>query len=172
MFTSLHHQWNTTPVWRSWQLEKSAMSVLSRQLWRGWTRDVVLRNWLWLRTWGVSVFAISFIVHIHTYIHKAHYPCIYECHLHKYRVTISLTSYAVIDSALVPPICAVMGTGTLNTLGIVRLSKPSQIVQVLEKLPHCTHLSELELWLYQSQKVRHDGQVLFAACGVGFLKSL
>ena len=62
---------------------------------------------------------------------------------------------ARIDSALVPPICAVMRAGSLKTFGIGGLSEPDQVVQVLEKLPHCTHLSELQLDLYQSDKVRH-----------------
>ena len=40
-----------------------------------------------------------------------------------------------------------MRAGSLKTLGIGRLFKPDQVVQVLEELPHCTHLSELELAL-------------------------
>ena len=38
-----------------------------------------------------------------------------------------------------------MRAGSLKTLGIDRFAKPDQAVQVLEELPHCTHLSELEL---------------------------
>ena len=48
-----------------------------------------------------------------------------------------------------------MRAGSLKTLGIGELSKPDQVVQVLEELPHCTHLSELELDLFLSDKVRH-----------------
>ena len=60
-----------------------------------------------------------------------------------------------VDPALVPPICAVMRAGSLKTLGIHGLSKPDQVVQVLEELPHCAHLSELELDLSWSDEVRH-----------------
>ena len=56
---------------------------------------------------------------------------------------------------MVPPICAVMRTGSLKTLCIGGLSKPDQVVQVLEELQHCTHLRELELELYLSDKVSH-----------------
>ena len=56
---------------------------------------------------------------------------------------------------MVPPICAVMRAGSLKTLDIGELSKPDQVVQVLEELPHCTHLSELKLDLSWSDEVRH-----------------
>ena len=59
-----------------------------------------------------------------------------------------------IDPALVPPICDVMRTGSLKTLRIGRLSKPGLLVQVLEALPHCTHICELWLWLSHSDEVR------------------
>ena len=65
------------------------------------------------------------------------------------------SSYTGINPALVPPICAVMRAGSLKTLDIGHLSEPDQVVQVLERLPHCTHLSQLELWLSRSDKVRH-----------------
>ena len=50
-----------------------------------------------------------------------------------------------------------MRAGSLKTLGIGELSEPDQVVQVLEELPHCTHLSELELELdlSRSDEVRH-----------------
>ena len=38
-----------------------------------------------------------------------------------------------------------MRAGSLKTLGIGEWEKPDQVVQVLKELPHCTHLSELEL---------------------------
>ena len=63
-------------------------------------------------------------------------------------------STATVDPALVPHICAVIRTGSLKTLGIGELFKPDQIVQVLEELPHCTHISELSLALSPSDKVR------------------
>ena len=56
--------------------------------------------------------------------------------------------------ALVPPICAVMRAGSLKTLGIGRLSEPDQVGQMLEELPHCTHLRELGD-LSRSDEVRH-----------------
>ena len=62
------------------------------------------------------------------------------------------------SSALVPPIIAIMREGSLKTLGIGGLSelnKPDQIVQVLEELPHCTHLTELDLNLLLNDEVRH-----------------
>ena len=52
-----------------------------------------------------------------------------------------------VASALVPPICAVMRTGSLKTLCIGGLSEPDHVVQVLEELQHCTDLRELELRL-------------------------
>ena len=48
-----------------------------------------------------------------------------------------------------------MRAGSLKTLGIGRLSEPDQVVQVLEELPHCTHLSELKLDLWLNDEVRH-----------------
>ena len=51
-----------------------------------------------------------------------------------------------------------MKAGSLKTLAIGELSEPDQVVQVLEELPHCTHLSELKLNLFQSDKVRHTHQ--------------
>ena len=64
-----------------------------------------------------------------------------------------------VASALVPPICAVMRTGSLKTLCIGDLSDPDQVVQVLEELQHCTDLRELELELKLklslSDKVNH-----------------
>ena len=48
-----------------------------------------------------------------------------------------------------------MRMGSVKTLGIGGLSKPDQLVQVLEELPHCTLLSELELGLSLSDEVRH-----------------
>lgn len=56
-----------------------------------------------------------------------------------------------------------MRRGSLKTLCIGELSKPDQVVQVLEELSHCTQLRELELklkilqldlGLSQSDKVR------------------
>ena len=74
-----------------------------------------------------------------------------------YRVTINVLPHAssAVDLALVPPICAVMRTGSLKTLCVglrFQLAK-----QVLKELPHCTQLRELELKLYLSGsgKVRH-----------------
>ena len=54
-----------------------------------------------------------------------------------------------------------MRTGSLKTLDIGALSKPDQLVQVLEELPHCTLLSELRLglWLSLSDEVRHVANV-------------
>ena len=67
-----------------------------------------------------------------------------------------------IHPASVTPICDVMRTRSLKTLGIGGLFKPDQLVQVLEELPHCTHIRELELnfyllelMLFLSDKVRH-----------------
>ena len=62
------------------------------------------------------------------------------------------------DPALVPPICAVMRTGSLKTLCVIGLH--SQLAeQVLKELPHCTQLRELELELnfnmFRLDKVRH-----------------
>ena len=48
-----------------------------------------------------------------------------------------------------------MRTGSLKSLCICGLSKPDQVVQVVEELPLCTHLKELELGLYLLDKVRH-----------------
>ena len=57
-----------------------------------------------------------------------------------------------------------MRRGSLKTLCIGELSKPDQVVQVLEELSHCTQLRELELKLkipqfdldlYQSDEVRY-----------------
>ena len=68
---------------------------------------------------------------------------------------LSYASFAV-DPALVPPICAVMRTGSLETLCV---GLPPQVVeQVLKELPHCTQLRELELELelkLDVSKVRH-----------------
>ena len=55
------------------------------------------------------------------------------------------SSTARIDPALIPPICAVMRAGSLKTLRIDGLSEPDPVMQVMEELPHCTHLSELNL---------------------------
>ena len=59
------------------------------------------------------------------------------------------------DPALVQPICAVMRTGSLKTLCIGELSEPDQVLQVLEELPNCTDLRELELGLTVSDEVSH-----------------
>ena len=64
-----------------------------------------------------------------------------------------VASSTVDPAALVTPICAVMRAGSLKTFGIGPLNKSDQVVQVLKELPHCTHLSELELSL--SDEVRH-----------------
>ena len=45
-----------------------------------------------------------------------------------------------------------MRTGSLKTLGIGGLSEPDQLVQVLKELPHCTRISVLRLWLFQSDE--------------------
>ena len=65
-----------------------------------------------------------------------------------------VASSSTVVPNLVPPICAVMRAGSLKTLGIGPLIKP-EVLQVLEELPHCTHLSELELRLSLSDEVRH-----------------
>ena len=53
-----------------------------------------------------------------------------------------------------------MRTGSLKTLCIAGLSKPDQVVLVMEELQHCTDLRELdlkflELELSLSDEVRH-----------------
>ena len=68
-----------------------------------------------------------------------------------------VASSSTVGLVLVPPICAVMRAGSLKTLGIGPLNKPDQVVQVLGELPHCTHLSKLQLEfaLFLSEEVRH-----------------
>ena len=66
-----------------------------------------------------------------------------------------VASSSTVDPALVAPICAVMRAGSLKTLGIGPHFPPDQVVQVLEELPHCTHLSKLELRFFPSDEVRH-----------------
>lgn len=58
-----------------------------------------------------------------------------------------------VDPALVPPICAVMKTGSLKALCVGGL-RHRLTEQVLEELPHCTQLRELRLKLERSDKVR------------------
>ena len=86
MLTSLHHQWNTTPVWGSWLLEEGAVRPLSRELWRGQQGDMVWRNWLWLHTSQVSVFsALSFrcsiIYALHAVLNDATHSMLH-CYTH------------------------------------------------------------------------------------------
>ena len=75
-----------------------------------------------------------------------------------YRVTINVLPHAssAVVHALVPPICAVMRTGSLKTLCVGGFP-PQLAEQVLKELPHCTQLRELELELdlSWSDKVRH-----------------
>ena len=63
---------------------------------------------------------------------------------------------SAVDSALVPPICAVMRTGSLKTLCVGELP-PQLAEQVLKEVLHCTQLRELELKLelFRLDKVRH-----------------
>ena len=75
-----------------------------------------------------------------------------------YRVTINVLPHAssAVAYVLVPPIYAVMRTGSLKTLCVGELDSPLA-EQVLKELPHCTQLRflDLELKLSRVDEVRH-----------------
>ena len=85
MSTSLHHQWNTTPVWGSWLLD-GAVAPLSREQWRGWQGDMVWINWLLLHTmWTVSIFNTLSFHCIHgtqTVCSKSCPPIMFHCYVY------------------------------------------------------------------------------------------
>ena len=66
-------------------------------------------------------------------------------------LSIFAASPSTVDPALVPPICAVLRTGSLKILGIGALSKPDQVLQVLKQVPHSTQIAELEFKLWFPQ---------------------